>query len=96
MGDVGVVEDEGLLGEMVKLGGVKDGRVGKSGRGNGRGRRQGPRPKLKIEAKRCLEDWFKRHIGNPYPTEIEKEELAVKAKLGLDQGLFDLVFCGSF
>jgi hypothetical protein len=48
-----------------------------------------PRRKLKPLARRCLEDWFQTHIDSPYPTEVEKQDLADYCQLDIQQVCLD-------
>ncbi len=45
----------------------------------------GPRPKLIANTRAILEEWFKAHYSNPYPTEATKQELASRCGITLSQ-----------
>ncbi len=45
----------------------------------------GPRPKLSAEARAKMEEWFRSHYSNPYPTDADKLELARTCSIQLNQ-----------
>ena len=43
------------------------------------------RPNLPSQAKAILSDWFRNHVDNPYPNQIEKQELSNRTGLSLQK-----------
>ena len=43
------------------------------------------RPNLPSQAKAILSDWFRNHVDNPYPNQIEKQELSNRTGLTLQK-----------